>query len=277
MITGLDHIVLVTSDIEAGVAAYRTLLGRAPAWRTTAGGAASALFEVGNTALELIAPTGEGHAGDRVRAALAEGGERLTSLCFRVDDVAAVHRRLERRGLAPEEIADGVSTEASTGATRRWQRTRADGHGVRLFFIQPEGAAPVSAATGDAVMTGLDHVVVTTPDPERAAALYGARLGLDMALDRTNPQWGSRLMFFRCGDLIVEVMHNLKDGTGNGPDRLWGITWRTGDIAAAQARLREAGLEVSDLRTGRKPGTRVFSVRNGTCGVPTLVIGKDAA
>ena len=277
MITALDHIVLVTSDIEASVAAYHTLLGRAPAWRTVAGGAASALFEVGNTALELIAPTGAGHAGDRVRAALAEGGERLTSLCFRVEDIAAVHRRLERRGLAPEEIADGVSTEASSGATRHWQRTRADGHGVRLFFIQPEGAAPVSAATGDAVMNGLDHVVVTTPDPERAAALYGARLGLDMALDRTNPQWGSRLMFFRCGDLIVEVMHNLKDGLGAGPDRLWGITWRTADLAAAQARLRDAGLDVSDLRTGRKPGTRVFSVRSGTCGVPTLIIGKDAA
>ncbi|BCW87450.1 hypothetical protein sos41_05790 [Alphaproteobacteria bacterium SO-S41] len=277
MITALDHIVLVTSDIDAGVAAYTTLLGRVPAWRTAAGGAASALFEVGNTALELIAPTGDGHAGDRVRAALADGGARLTSLCFRVDDIAAVHRRLERRGLAPEEIADGVSTEASSGATRHWQRTRAGGHGVRLFFIQPDSEAPVSPVTGEAAMTGLDHVVVTTPDPERAAALYGARLGLDMALDRTNPQWGSRLMFFRCGDLIVEVMHNLRDGVGNGPDRLWGITWRTADISAAQTRLKAAGLDVSELRAGRKPGTRVFSVRNGTCGVPTLIIGKDSA
>ena len=52
----------------------------------------------------------------------------------------------------------------------------------------------------------MDHVVVSTPDPERAAALYGARLGLDMALDRSHPDWG-RLMFFRCGDLIVEVTH----------------------------------------------------------------------
>ena len=41
---------------------------------------------------------------------------------------------------------------------------------------------------------------------ERAAALYGARLGLDMALDRSHPDWG-RLMFSRCGDLIVEVTH----------------------------------------------------------------------
>jgi catechol 2,3-dioxygenase-like lactoylglutathione lyase family enzyme len=277
MITGLDHIVLVTSDIAAGIAAYRTLLGRDPAWQAAAGGAASVLFSVGNTALELIAPAGEGHAGDRVRAALAEGGERLTSLAFRVEDIAAVHRRLERRGLAPEDVADGVSVDAVSGATRRWQRTRADRHGVRLFFLQPEGAAPVSTVVADAPMTGLDHVVVTTPDPERAAALYGARLGLDMALDRTNPQWGSRLMFFRCGDLILEVMHNLKDGVGAGPDRLWGLSWRVAEIAATRARLVAAGLNVSDLRTGRKPGTQVFTVRSGTCGVPTLVLGLGAA
>jgi hypothetical protein len=29
---------------------------------------------------------------------------------------------------------------------------------------------------------------------------------------------------------------------------------------------------VSEVRDGRKPGTRVFSVRDGTCGVPTLIL-----
>jgi hypothetical protein len=66
--------------------------------------------------------------------------------------------------------------------------------------------APALGATADAPITAMDHVVVSTADPERAAALYGARLGLDMALDRSHPDWG-RLMFFRCGDLIVEVVH----------------------------------------------------------------------
>jgi hypothetical protein len=44
------------------------------------------------------------------------------------------------------------------------------------------------------------------------------------------------------------------------------------DIDAAHARMSQAGLDVSELRTGRKPGTRVFSVRQGTCGVPTLIL-----
>ena len=274
MIAALDHIVLAARDIEAGIAAYRTLLGRGVAWRAGADGAASARFTTANVALELVAPTGDGAAGERGRAALEAGGERLTSLCFRVDDIETLHRRLERRGLAPEPIADGASVDAISGATRRWRRTRADGHGVKLFFIDPADAPPPSPVLTDAPLTALDHVVVTTPAPDRAAALYGARLGLDMALDRTNPAWGSRLMFFRCGDMIEEVMHALKDSAGEGPDRLWGLSWRAADLAAAQARLIGAGLDASEIRTGRKPGTEVFTVRNGTMGVPTLVIGR---
>ena len=93
-----------------------------------------------------------------------------------------------------------------------------------------------------------------------------------MRLDRTNAAWGARLMFFRCGDLIVEVAHDLGAGVGAGEDRLWGLSWRVPDAEAAQARLAAAGFDVSATRPGRKPGTRVFSVRDGTCGVPTLVL-----
>jgi hypothetical protein len=36
--------------------------------------------------------------------------------------------------------------------------------------------------------------------------------------------------------------------------------------------MATAGLDVSEVRTGRRPGTRVFTVRSGALGVPTLVI-----
>ena len=77
----------------------------------------------------------------------------------------------------------------------------------------------------------MDHVVIGTADPERTAALYGARLGLDMALDRSHPEWG-QLMFFRCGDLIVEVTHRPGKDAPDAPDRLRGICWRVADIDA---------------------------------------------
>src|SRR5207247_709425 len=100
------------------------------------------------------------------------------------------------------------------------------------------------------------------------------RLGLSLRLDRTEPAWGARLIFFRRGDLIVEVVHDLKAGLGDGPDRLWGLSWRVPVIGEAHGRLRGAGVDVSDVRTGR--GTQVFSVKSHTAGVPTLIIGTRA-
>jgi catechol 2,3-dioxygenase-like lactoylglutathione lyase family enzyme len=120
---------------------------------------------------------------------------------------------------------------------------------------------------------GLDHVVISTADSERAAALYGARLGLDMALDRTHQDWG-QLMFFRCGDLIVEVVRRPFAGGDDTQDKLWGLSWRVGDIDEVRSRLSAAGIDVSEVRIGRKPGTRVMSVRSGTCGIHTLFLER---
>jgi catechol 2,3-dioxygenase-like lactoylglutathione lyase family enzyme len=141
---------------------------------------------------------------------------------------------------------------------------------VRLFFLELASDRPRSIPIADAPITAMDHVVVATADPERAAALYGARLGLDMALDRSHPDWG-RLMFFRCGDLIVEVVHRPGKDT-EATDKLWGMSWRVADADATRERLLGAGIDVSEVRAGRKPGTRVLTVRNGTCGVPTLLV-----
>jgi hypothetical protein len=167
------------------------------------------LFTLDNMTLELMAPSGEGAAADRIRSVLATQGEGLASLCFRTSDVAKMHRRLDRLTLKPEPVAEVESRDAVTEATLSWKRTRAASdatRGIRMFFLELAKERPLSVRTGPASITAMDHVVVSTPDPERAAALYGARLGLDMALDRSHPDWG-RLMFFRCGDLVVEVTH----------------------------------------------------------------------
>ncbi len=276
MISGLDHVVLVVNDGDAAARAYQTLLARTPAWQYSGEGAARVLFTLDNMTVELVAPSGDGPAGDRIRSAIAAQGEGLASLCFRSADVARLHRRLDRLALRPEAIAEVHSRDAISGAALSWKRTRAATEltrGVRLFFLELERERPRSAPTAPTPVTAMDHVVISTADPERAAALYGARLGLDMALDRSHPDWG-RLMFFRCGDLIVEIVH--RPGTDADPahDRLWGMSWRVADIDAARTRLVAAGIDVSEVRTGRKPGTRVLTVRTGTCGIPTLLVER---
>jgi catechol 2,3-dioxygenase-like lactoylglutathione lyase family enzyme len=276
MIAGLDHAVVVLRDIEAGITAYRSLFARAPAWRAEADGVATVLFTLDNTTLELMAPNADTESAARIRAVLDAQGEGLASICFRTGDIERMHRRLERLALKPSPVGEAQSRDIGSGATLQWKRTRTETEatrGVRLFFLERTMERPVSTATEAAPITAMDHVVVATGDPDRAAALYGARLGLDMALDRSHPDWG-RLMFFRCGDLIVEVAHHPGSSLDPARDRLRGLCWRVENADATRERLLSAGIDVSEVRTGRKPGTRVMTVRNGTCGVPTLLIER---
>jgi catechol 2,3-dioxygenase-like lactoylglutathione lyase family enzyme len=193
--------------------------------------------------------------------------------------MAKTRHRLERVGAPSTEARPIRATHPDTGEKRYWTTSVLDpaaSHGTNIFLIE-EAPWPASPFNGEeaAAVSGLHHVVINTPNPERAAAFYGARLGLEMRLDRANPDWGTRLMFFRCGDTVVEVAHSLKEGVRDGPDAPWGLSWRVGDVDAAHARMAAAGFGVSDVRTGRKPGTRVFTIRDAPASVPTLVLGVD--
>ncbi|MGO4715832.1 VOC family protein [Bradyrhizobium sp. 2TAF24] len=274
-ITGLDHVTVLTRDLAIAVDNYEALFGRGAAWRARGDGTETAIFTVGNTSLELLAASGEGPAAARVNEVLAQQGEGLASACFRVDDAERMARRLTRLQLQPEAVVEASSSNLTDGATLRWRRTRAAttaAHGVKLFFMERAAERPLSPPSTPAHVTGLDHVVVSTGDAERAAALYGARLGLDMRLDLARQDWGVRLMFFRCDDLTVEVAQRLTETAAEAADRLMGLSWRIADAHAARERLAAAGFDVSEVRQGRKPKTLIFTVRNRTCGVPTLMI-----
>lgn len=278
MITALDHFVLICPDLETAVADYTTLLGMDAAWRAENDGVGTAVFALGNTAVELMAPIGDSAAAAKLRD-LTKDGAVMTSLVYRSDDIASDQHLMTRRGLAPSEVIETVSTDTETGADRAWRRFRIPDDkmaGIKTFILQPN--APLAAAPvmlGSA--TSLDHLVINTPNPERAVATYGARLGLRFALDRTAEQWKTRFLFFRLGGLTLEVIHRLgetHDASAN--DTIWGLTWETDDLTATRTRLDAAGLDVSEIRTGRKPGSQVFTVRNGTQGVPTLFIAHAA-
>ncbi len=250
MIHALDHIAVAARSPDAAAAGYELLLGR----RADRGS-----IQLANMRLEL----------ETANASVPEG---LSALAFAATDLDKAQRLLERRGLPGARSGASGSLDIAATAT----------HGVAVSLIERDpGAAALSpsplaaAAEPAAAVERLDHVVVRSPDPERAIALYAGRLGLSLRLDRSEPAWGNRLMFFRCGNLIVEVAHDLKAGVGDGPDRLWGLSWRVPEISKAHARLRAAGIDVSDIRTGRRPHTQVFTVKSHAAGVPTLVIGPD--
>ena len=281
VIDALDHVILAVRDLEAATRAYALLLGRRPSWRGEhpAAGSANTLFRLDNTYLELLTPSGPGEIGSVLGAWLAANGEGPLGLAFGTSDAAECHAELAERGLLPGPVSKGLGRDVESGAIREWlnvmlplARTR----GVLLFAIQhtsPAELLPPAAIAGkrEAAVSGLDHAVVETTEPEACKALYGGALGLRLALDREFPQWGARLIFYRVGGITVEIAARL-GAAASERDKLWGLSWRVPDADAARARLADAGLDVSEVRPGRRPGTRVLSVRSGTCGVPTLLI-----
>ncbi len=283
MLARLDHVILAVRDLDAATSATARLLGRSPSWHGEhpSAGSANALFRLENTYLELLSPTGPGATGDAVRSWLAARGEGLLGLAFGTDDAAACRAELAARGLEPGPVEKGMGRDVESGAFREWLRVPlpvARTRGVVIFAIEhlsPPELLPQVPPPGDpsAAVYALDHAVVRTADAQAARALYGDALGLRLALDREFPQWGARLLFFRVGGLTVEIAAEL----GGAPepetgDRLWGLSWRVRDADAARARLLAAGFDVSPVRKGRRPGTRVLTVRDGTHGVPTLFL-----
>ena len=270
MIEALDHVAIAVSDLDLAGAAYETLLGRSPDWREEAAGARHAWFRLDNMALDLVQPEGAGESGDRARARLAAGGVGLWGLAFAVSDLTKTRQVLERRGAPTGEPAALLSTDA-------WRLAFVDAdatHGVPIALAERDAPLRPAPARGGDSVHALDHVVIRTPNPDRAVALYAARLGLDFRLDRTSTEWGSRLLFFRCGDAVVEIGADLKTPVSDAPDRLSGLAWRVRDPDAARARVAGAGFDVSEVRQGRKPGTRVFTIRSGVVGAPSLIIGE---
>jgi catechol 2,3-dioxygenase-like lactoylglutathione lyase family enzyme len=255
MITALAQISIGVSDIESATAAMSRLFAREPSL-----GEEDAVFQLANTRLALT---------------MSEQGDGLSAITFEVDDATKAFRAAERRALAPQQPVAFAESDTD-GAIREGHAIDLDvaaTFGVPLKLVHyAKNQSPLSPQTSESAITGLDHIVIRTTHPSRAAALYGARLGLDMRLDRTEPKWGSRFMFFRCADLIVEVVYDLKDEPSDAPDRVWGLSWRTTNADATQSRLKASGLNVSDVRPGRKPGTRVFTVRDNTLGIPTLIV-----
>jgi hypothetical protein len=288
----LDQITLAVSNLDAATGQIARLLGRRPSWRGEhpQAGTENALFRLENTTLELLYPSGDAAFARGLRDWIAAHGEGLLGIAFATDDAAACRERLAAAGLEPGAIEKGLGRDVDSGAYRQWLRIGlplARTRGIPTAVIEhksPAESLPPATAFAPEASTAhaLDHLVVLSGAPEASGVLFGEQLGLRLALDRAFPAWGSRLLFFRVGKLTLELAARLSDEGARGAapppppsadtDRLFGLSWRVRDAAAARERLVSLDFEVSELRDGRKPGTRVFSVRSGTCGVATLVL-----
>ena len=249
MISQLDSVVVGVNDLAAAAIDYAALTGTGGQEGAFRGGS-SVSFQLANTCLRLV-----------------ETSERqgLKQLVFGCPDLDGARRRLPNVGI---EIVDDASDDHFLALNP--ETTRSVNLALTAARDLESGELPSPGA-----LSGLDHAVVASGDGDFTSALLSGRLQLDMRLDLTNENWDARLMFFRCGDLIVEVYQPLSKPLGPERDRFFGLSWRTDNIEATHSELTERGFDVSEIRTGRRPGTRVCTVRDKTHGVPTLILGRD--
>lgn len=290
LVDRIDHVVVAVHDVTAAGPAMARLLGCAPCWEglQPADGTSSLLFRLANTTIELLAPEGEGPIATLLRARLEAAGEGLFRLDFGTAHLDAVCDSLKTAGFAAPPPGDGLAHDEPSGAWRRFRFVEISpdqNRGVRTRVVEdtsPDAIVPeAQPLSGDGSCVGrVDHVVIMTREPDHALAFYGDALGLRLALDRTFEKRGVRLIFFRTGGLTLEIGSSLSaqgeagglGAPGDDADLLWGIAHQVADAERARARLIDTGFDVTPIRDGHKPGTRVFTVKDAPFAMPTLFI-----
>ncbi|MCC8936592.1 VOC family protein [Bradyrhizobium sp. Arg68] len=276
MIIGLHHVSLAYSDLELGIRTYSELLGRKPSARSQENGAECAYFVLANSALRIVSPSKESAAAAPIRQMLETKDGVLFELGFQVEDINRTWQLLSKISLSSGDVQTFETADLlHPGGTLRWRTLEFDNrlsHGVNIRFVQPLTVLPVSKSFTESPLLRTELLVIQTGDPERALGLYAARFHLKLLFDRTNVDTGNRLVQLACGDLLLELSHSGVKNSPSKPDHIWGIGWSVAHAEAAQARLSNTGRNVSSVKDGAQPGTRVFTIRDGTCGVPTLVV-----
>ena len=276
MNTFIDHLIIAVPELVVATAEYSTLLGRAPSWRGAHPdyGTANTLFKLDNTYIELLAPQGEGMAADIVNGILNARGPCLGGLVFGTGSADDFISHARSTGLKASDPVPGHGVDEQTGVERRWRNMFWDPTAARGIFsccIEHEAGSTLPEATphGAGAIAGVDHVVVKTQSADAAKSFYGDQLGIRLALEQDVPEWGGVQVFFRASSMSIEVIASEK---ASEQDELWGLALKTDDIETSYARLKESGVEISDIRDGRKAGTRVCTAKSHTLGVPTLLI-----
>ena len=288
MLSAFHSVVLAVSNFEQGSQDVSRLLGREPAWLGSerSSGARLALFRLTNTAVEVRGPEGQDsrcQSGPR-EAALAEEGEGLCGIRMELDDLSLAKRVLADRGIEGRGIRQQQAQGAGDAANREWSSLSLDptaSRSIPVELVSDPGGWALPIETGwqapRSAVAALDHVVVFSSDLDATRDFYGAGLGIRLALDQSFATRGVRLLFFRLGGVTIEIGGRLGAELGtDARDRFGGLAWRVPDLDGARERLLGDGFDVSELRAGHKPGTRVATVRAPVHGVPTLLIEPAA-
>ena len=149
--------------------------------------------------------------------------------------------------------------------------------GIPTTFQGPVDAAePATGAANPNGATGIDHVVILTPDVDRTTADLGA-LGLAVRRIRETDSYGApmRQVFLRLGPTVVEVVGG-HEGTGQSateaPAGWFGLALDVHDLDAVAALLGEG---LGTIKPAVQPRHRIATIRHKTFGMSVAVALMD--
>ncbi len=139
--------------------------------------------------------------------------------------------------------------------------SREDLDGIPTTRSAAAAATPATHANG---VTGIDHVVLLSPDLDRTVGSLVA-VGVDPRRERDGELGGRpiRQIFFRFGEVIIEVVGSPKT-VGEGPSTLWGLTYVVADIDATASFLGDRTAPVTDAV---QRGRRITTLRHHELGM----------
>ena len=276
MIKSIDHILVAVKDLEKAVRDYSLVFGFGPTWQGNhpSLGTKNALFPLENMYLELIAIDDEGPLAETVNEHLKKKGESIFGLALETDNIELAKNELSASFNTDLEISDGKGVNNISKDERYWRNIfipNKFSRGIFTLLIQhTKGILPEHDISDESNISRMDHVVINSNDPDGLVDLYGDKYGIRLALDQFVEKWGGRMLFFRTDHTTIEAIGIKKDGPAE--DFLWGLAWTTKDIKKTHKRLVDAGVNVTDIKDGRKPKTLVATIKSHCADVPTLLI-----
>ena len=276
MIKSIDHILVAVKDLEKAVRDYSLVFGFGPTWQGNhpSLGTKNALFPLENMYLELIAIDDEGPLAETVNEHLKKNGESIFGLALETDNIELAKNELSASFNTDLEISDGKGVNNISKDERHWRNIfipNKFSRGIFTLLIQhTKGILPEHDISDESNISRMDHVVINSNDPDGLVDLYGDKYGIRLALDQFVEKWGGRMLFFRTDHTTIEAIGIKKDGPAE--DSLWGLAWTTKNIKKTHKRLVDAGVNVTDIKDGRKPKTLVATIKSHCADVPTLLI-----
>ena len=228
----------------------------------------ASLMVVSDLALEVVAPAQPVQGESPLARAFERSGEHLYSMGFKFDDLTGLGRHLRQQNVYLAGPGGGA-VDVVTDELLYFFPSPRDVGGVLvqcsrvdmpddLRLLEAWSSLQRGWQSQPLAIEGLAYITVGVEDLDRASEVFtriwqAEPLADNAWVDPAHGARGERSRFLQLGDLVVRLSAPdgaegpLADHVGRSRNRLYDITFRSADLEAAAAHLRERGIGTERL------------------------------